>query len=165
MRITQCETMEGLIDTDREEVDNDAELALFPDLERIELRDLPMLEMFASGSYYLSKWPALRKVMIADCPKWKTFDVKSIEGIRNKQFGSFFHQKVKSPSLEELYISGKVEMIRDEEHQYEALNKLREFFKGQAWKMNQKQQIQCHNIAMCYIDQEHQLLTVQLERS
>lgn len=40
--------------------------------------------------------------------------------------------QVKSPSLEELYISGKVEMIRDEEHQYEALNKLRELYVHQS---------------------------------
>ncbi|KAI5659918.1 hypothetical protein M9H77_28711 [Catharanthus roseus] len=107
--IAQCETMEGVIETDRE---NDAELAVFPDLERIQLEDLPMLEMFSSGS--------LRRLDIAGCPKWKIFhkapisDSKSIKTSNLKTSeGSFFHQKVKFPSLEILYISEKVELLPD----------------------------------------------------
>ncbi|KAI5659921.1 hypothetical protein M9H77_28714 [Catharanthus roseus] len=108
--------MEGVIGkTGREEVDDDddAELSLFPDLKSLYLRDLPMLEMFSSGS--------LRTLDIAGCPKWKIFhkapisDAKSIEISNFKTSeGSFFHQKVKVPSLKELHISEKeVEMLRD----------------------------------------------------
>ncbi|KAI5659886.1 hypothetical protein M9H77_28679 [Catharanthus roseus] len=111
--IRQCETMEGVIETDREEVDDyDDELALFPHLQTLDLGGLPMLEMFSSGS--------LRTLEIAGCPKWKIFhkapisDAKSIETSNLKTSeGSFFHQKVKFPSLEILYISEKVEMLPD----------------------------------------------------
>ncbi|KAI5660506.1 hypothetical protein M9H77_29299 [Catharanthus roseus] len=127
--ITQCETMEGVIGkTDREQVDDDdAELALFPDLEALYLQDLPMLEMFSSGS--------LRKLGIAGCPKLKIFhkapisDAKSIETSNlTTSECSFFHQKVNFPSLEKLFISSgkEVEMLCDEEHQYAAPDKLRE---------------------------------------
>ncbi|KAI5670298.1 hypothetical protein M9H77_10662 [Catharanthus roseus] len=124
--IKQCETMEGVIGKTDRVVDDDAELALFPDLETLELQDLPMLEMFSSGS--------LRRLDIAGCPKWKIFhkapisDAKSIETSNLKTSeGPFFHQKVKFPDLEILFISGKeVEMLRDEEHQYAAPDKLRE---------------------------------------
>ncbi|KAI5660477.1 hypothetical protein M9H77_29270 [Catharanthus roseus] len=112
--IIQCETMEGVIGkTDWEQVDGDgAELALFPDLAALYLEDLPMLEMFSSGS--------LRKLEIAGCPKWKIFhkapisDVKSIEASNLKTSeGSLFHQKVKFPILKELRVSQKVEMLPD----------------------------------------------------
>ncbi|KAI5660127.1 hypothetical protein M9H77_28920 [Catharanthus roseus] len=129
IRIKQCETMEAIIETDRVEIDDDdAELALFPDLETLELQDLPMLEMFSSGS--------LRTLYIAGCPKWKIFhkapisDAKSIQTSNLKTSeGSFFHQKVKFPSLKKLFISRKeVEMLHDEEHQYAAPDKLRELY-------------------------------------
>ncbi|KAI5640042.1 hypothetical protein M9H77_00402 [Catharanthus roseus] len=112
--IKQCETMEGVIEkTDREEVDDDdAELALFPHLDDVYLRDLPMLEMFSSRS--------LRTLEIGGCPKWKIFhkapisDAKSIEASNLKTSeGSLFHQKVKFPSLKELRVSEKVEMLPD----------------------------------------------------
>ncbi|KAI5659923.1 hypothetical protein M9H77_28716 [Catharanthus roseus] len=103
--IKQCETMEGVIETDREEVDDDnAEPALFPDLETLDLEGLPMLEMFCSGPY-ISKWPALRTLGIVDCPKLKKFygkkrkisDAKSIGTLEtsnlNSYAASFFHQK------------------------------------------------------------------------
>ncbi|KAI5659922.1 hypothetical protein M9H77_28715 [Catharanthus roseus] len=122
--VRQCETMEGVIGK-TEEVEDDAELALFPDLGSLYLRDSPMLEMFFSGSY-ISKWPALITLEIFGCPKLKIFyerkrkisDAKSIETLETSNLKShaesFFHQKVKFPSLKELLISGKeVEMLRD----------------------------------------------------
>ncbi|KAI5660508.1 hypothetical protein M9H77_29301 [Catharanthus roseus] len=114
IRIEQCETMEGVIGkTDREQVDDDdVELALFPHLEALFLEDLPMLEMFSSGS--------LRKLKIAGCPKWKIFhkapisDAKSNEASNLKTSeGSLFHQKVKFPSLKKLRVSEMVEMLPD----------------------------------------------------
>ncbi|KAI5659883.1 hypothetical protein M9H77_28676 [Catharanthus roseus] len=123
--IRECETMEGVIETDREEVDDDdAELALFPDLETLELGVLPMLEMFCSGSY-IYKWPALRKLVILNCPKLKTCyetkrkisDAKSTEILETSNLNSYaaslFHQKVKFPNLKELDISDKVEILHD----------------------------------------------------
>ncbi|KAI5655412.1 hypothetical protein M9H77_32599 [Catharanthus roseus] len=126
--IARCETMERVIGkTERGEVDDDddAELALFPDLESLELEDLPMLEMFCPGCY-ISKWPALTTLGIVDCPKLKTFygtkrkisDAKSTETLEtsnlNSYSASFFHQKVKFLSLKELHISEReVEMLRD----------------------------------------------------
>ncbi|KAI5659901.1 hypothetical protein M9H77_28694 [Catharanthus roseus] len=123
--IAFCEAMEGVIETDSEEVDDDdAELALFPDLKTLELEDLPMLEMFCSGSY-ISKWPALRKLVILNCPKLKTFyetkrkisDAKSTEILETNNLNSYaaslFHQKVKFPNLKELDISEKVEILHD----------------------------------------------------
>ncbi|KAI5660509.1 hypothetical protein M9H77_29302 [Catharanthus roseus] len=104
--IIQCETMEGVIGkTDREQVDDDdAELALFPHLEALYLEDIPMLEMFSSGS--------LRKLEIGGCPKWKIFHKAPISDAKSSE-GSFFHQKVKFPSLKELVVSEKVEMLHD----------------------------------------------------
>ncbi|KAI5660507.1 hypothetical protein M9H77_29300 [Catharanthus roseus] len=111
--IIQCETMEGVIGkTDWEHDDDDAELAPFPDLQYLKLEDLPMLEMFSSGS--------LRTLERGGCPKWKIFhkapisDAKSIEASNLKTSeGSLFHQKVKFPSLKELHVSDKVEMLHD----------------------------------------------------
>ncbi|KAI5678409.1 hypothetical protein M9H77_09359 [Catharanthus roseus] len=122
--------MEGVIETEREEVD--AELPLFPGLERLVLKDLPLLEMFASGSD-ISKWPALRIVEIMACPKRKISDTKSIKALETsnlKNFArSFFHQKLQGTRAED-----EPEATNSESQSSNALHQERQLLKGSLCK-------------------------------
>ncbi|KAE8725172.1 hypothetical protein F3Y22_tig00009009pilonHSYRG00187 [Hibiscus syriacus] len=69
MRISYCENIEEIIQGG----DDDDDEISFPQLNHLELGNLPKLESFCSSGNYTFGFPSLEDLFLRDCPKMKMF--------------------------------------------------------------------------------------------
>ncbi|KAK8514634.1 hypothetical protein V6N12_057532 [Hibiscus sabdariffa] len=70
MSILYCENIEEIIQGGD---DDDDDGISFPQLNSLQLYDLPKLESFCSSDKYSFGFPSLQFLLVADCPKMKMF--------------------------------------------------------------------------------------------
>ncbi|GKV02419.1 hypothetical protein SLEP1_g14856 [Rubroshorea leprosula] len=110
--VKNCKMMEGVIVTEEgfaEEVTT--QKIFFPNLQTLELDDLPKLKRFCSGNYIA--FPRIKTIIINQCPLLKAFTsspvigdtVVSTEKAENTSTPLLFDAKVALPMLENLAIS------------------------------------------------------------
>ncbi|XP_039059192.1 uncharacterized protein LOC120202905 [Hibiscus syriacus] len=69
MSIINCKNIEEIIQGG----DDDDDEISFPQLNRLELEDLPKLENFCSSGNYTFSFPSLKNIVVQYCPKMKMF--------------------------------------------------------------------------------------------
>ncbi|KAG8645046.1 hypothetical protein MANES_10G028400v8 [Manihot esculenta] len=124
LEIKDCEFMEGIILTE-EFVEERMNKILFPNLNELNLKNLPNLTRFCDG--HLIDFCCLTKLSIEKCPAFKTFvsnslcaDImvskkpKEVDLDRSQDITSppVFDEKVAFPSLEEMYITSMSNLER-----------------------------------------------------
>ncbi|XP_008245463.1 PREDICTED: probable disease resistance protein At1g63360 [Prunus mume] len=79
IQVMHCSAMEKIVGEAEGGGESIKDELTFPQLNYIELLDLPELESFCSEAFTL-KWPALEKVQVYECPKLKAFAPESLYG-------------------------------------------------------------------------------------
>ncbi|GLT36298.1 hypothetical protein SLA2020_106860 [Shorea laevis] len=110
--VSNCKMMEGVIVTEERFAEEETtQKIFFPNLQSLELDDLPKLKRFCSANYIA--FPRIKTIIINQCPLLKAFtsspligDIAiSIEKAPNTSTLPLFDAKVAVPVLEDLRIS------------------------------------------------------------
>ncbi|KAK4834594.1 hypothetical protein QYF36_025280 [Acer negundo] len=96
LKITNCAILETIVDIKEERIDN----TMFPNLNRLELKDLPKLSRFCNFAGNSIKLPSLTQLWIENCPNMETFIFDSIDADRpaskenfHREIQPFFDEK------------------------------------------------------------------------
>ena len=106
LHILECKVMEEILLTENLGEEEIILEGLFPRLECMKLKDLPILKRFCIGSYI--KFPSLKNLSIENCPKVKSFIFKpcTLGKMDSKEVKELNSEEIPHTALQPLFNEG-----------------------------------------------------------